>query len=113
MLTLENVHVHAATYVGQPTHQAQDASWMYEFLRDSLTDVARTRVALRLTRFTILQGTLDRPSSYLKTILIMTFYVKTNATNFFLREQLHSLPDKIPQALLPGACIGSTSAVIH
>ena len=92
MLTLENVHAKANTYVGQQTRQAQDAAWMYEFLRDSLTEAARNRVALRSTHFTI-QGTLDGPS-YLKTIL-MTFYVETNATNFFLREQLHSLPDKI------------------
>lgn len=92
MLSLENVHAHAATYVGQPTRQAQDASWMYEFLRDSLTEAARTRVALRSEQF-IVQGANDGPS-YLKTIL-STFYVETNATNFFLREQLHSLPDKI------------------
>jgi hypothetical protein len=92
MLTLENVHAKANTYIGQQTRQAQDAAWMYEFLRDSLTEAARSRVALRSTHFTI-QGTLDGPS-YLKTIL-MTFYVETNATNFFLREQLHNLPDKI------------------
>lgn len=92
MLSLENVHAHANTYVGQQTRQAQDAAWMYEFLRDSLTEAARSRVALRSSYFTI-GGTSDGPS-YLKTIL-MTFYVETNATNFFLREQLHSLPDKI------------------
>jgi hypothetical protein len=94
MLSLENVRAHAATHVGQQTRRAQDASWMYEFLRDSLTEAARTRVALRSEQFTV-QGVTDGPC-YLKTIL-MTFYVETNATNFFLREQLHDLPAKIVQ----------------
>jgi hypothetical protein len=65
---------------------------MYKFLRDSLTEAARTRVALRSEQF-VVQGATDGPA-YLKTIL-STFYVETNATNFFLREQLHRLPDKI------------------
>jgi hypothetical protein len=67
---------------------------MYEFLRESLTYAARIRVALRSNQFMI-QGMADGPS-YLKTILT-TFYVETNATNFFLRETLHKLPEKIAE----------------
>ena len=92
MLTLENVRAHAATYVGQPTRAAQDARWMYEFLRDSLTESARMRIALQPERFQV-NGINDGPC-YLKTILI-TFYVETNATNFLLRKKLHDLPDKM------------------
>jgi hypothetical protein len=92
MLSLESVHVHAATYVGQQTRQAQDAFLMYEFLRDSLTESAWTKVALRSGQFTI-QGTPDGPS-YSKTIL-MTLYIENKDTGFLLHEQVHCLPDKI------------------
>jgi hypothetical protein len=92
MLTLDNIRHHAAAYVGQQTRMAQDASFMYEFLRESLTEGARTRLALQADRFTI-QGFPDGPS-YLKVILL-TFYVETNATDFHLREMIHELPSKM------------------
>jgi hypothetical protein len=65
---------------------------MYEFLRESLSEAARTHVALQSDRYTV-NGTPDGPS-YLKVILL-TFYVETNATDFHLRETLHNLPKKI------------------
>jgi hypothetical protein len=53
MLSLENVRAHAVTYVNQPTRVAQDAAWMYEFLRESLTESAHTRVAMQAEQYTV------------------------------------------------------------
>lgn len=92
MLTLANVRAHAAQYVGQQTRMAQDSAWMYEFLRESLTEDARTRVSLLRDSY-VVQGTPDGPC-YLKVILT-TFFVETNATDFHLRETLHNLPKKM------------------
>lgn len=92
MLSLQNIRAHAATYVGQHTRRAQDASFMYEFLRDSLTEGARTRLALQARHF-VIQDFYDGPS-YLKVILL-TFYVETRATDFHLREKIHALPKKM------------------
>jgi hypothetical protein len=94
MLTLANVRAHAITYIGQPTRLAQDSFMMYEFLRDSLTDEARIRISVEATKFEI-NGTRDGPC-YLKVIL-MKFYVETNATNFFLRQSLLQLPKKMEE----------------
>jgi hypothetical protein len=94
MLSLQNVRTHAATYVGLATRTAQDSIWMYEFLRDSLTVEARTRVALQSNSYMI-QGTPDGPC-YLKVILL-TFHVETRATNFHLRKKLHDLPRKMTE----------------
>jgi hypothetical protein len=94
MLTMENVRAHAANYIGQPTRRAQDSRWMYEFLRDSLTESARLRIALQPEAYQV-NGINDGPC-YLKMILI-TFYVETNATNFLLRKKLLDLPNKMQQ----------------
>jgi hypothetical protein len=94
MLTLENVRTHAQTYVGQQTRRAQDAVWMYEFLRESLSDAAKMRIALQLELCQV-NDTPDGPC-YLKTILL-TFFVETNATDFHLREKLHNLPAKMKE----------------
>jgi hypothetical protein len=94
MLSLQNVRAQAATYVGLATRTAQDSVWMYEFLRDSLTVAARTRIALQSDSYTI-QGTPDGPC-YLKVILL-TFHVETRATNFHLRKKLHDLPRKMTE----------------
>jgi hypothetical protein len=67
---------------------------MYEFLRDSLTDEARIRISVEATKFEI-NGTRDGPC-YLKVIL-MKFYVETNATNFYLRQSLLQLPKKMEE----------------
>jgi hypothetical protein len=94
MLTIENVRAHAATYIGQQNRLAQDSYLMYEFLRDSLTDAAHARVGLEATKY-VINGTEDGPC-YLKVIL-MKFYVETNATNFFLHQSLIGLPKKITE----------------
>jgi hypothetical protein len=65
---------------------------MYQFLLDSLTDTARTRVSLQRDLYQV-DGTVDGPC-FLKVILL-TFYVETNATNFHLRQKLHNLPSKM------------------
>jgi hypothetical protein len=44
MLSIENLQAHAANYIGMCS-MAQDSSMMYEFLRDSLPDGARARMA--------------------------------------------------------------------
>jgi hypothetical protein len=92
MLSLENVRAHAIAYMNQPLRVAHDAAWMYKFLRESLMESARTRVTLQSERYTV-NGSPDGPA-YLKVILL-TFYVKMNATDFHLRELLHNLPKKI------------------
>jgi hypothetical protein len=91
-LTIENVQAHARTYIGTQTRLAQDASMMYEFLRDSLTEGARARLATESAKYTI-EGVRDGPS-YLKTLLVK-FYVETKATNFHIRQKLQRLPAKI------------------
>lgn len=92
MVSLMNVRAHAAQYIGQPSRLAQDSSWMYEFLRESLTEDARTKISLLRDQY-VVQGTPDGPC-YLKVILT-TFFVETNATDFYLRETLHNLPKKM------------------
>jgi hypothetical protein len=82
MLSIENVQNHAAAYIGTQTRLAQDASMMYELLRDSLTEGARGRLATESAKYTI-NGIRDGPS-YLKTLLTK-FYVETKATNFHIR----------------------------
>jgi hypothetical protein len=47
MLTMENVRAHATNYIGQQSRVAQNSRWMYEFLRDSLTESARICIALQ------------------------------------------------------------------
>lgn len=88
MLMMENVQVHAAAYIGTQTRQAQNASMMYEFLRDSMTEGVCTRMSTDATKYTV-QGTEDGPC-YLKAILI-TIYVETKATNYHLRQKIHRL----------------------
>jgi hypothetical protein len=66
---------------------------MYEFLRESLTESACTCIALQAAERYTINGLPDGPA-YLKVILL-TFYVETNATDFHLRELLHNLPKKI------------------
>jgi hypothetical protein len=94
MLSLENVRAHAVAYINPPLRVAQDAALMYKFLRESLTESARTCVALQFDRYTV-NGSPDGPA-YLKVILL-TFYSETNATNFYLRKLLHNLPKKIKE----------------
>ena len=92
LLTIENVRANAMTYVGQPIRAAQDAAWMYEFIRDSLTENAKVRLAVEKDKFMI-NDYPDGPS-YLKALLIK-FFVETTATNYYLRESLSLLPTKI------------------
>ena len=92
LLTIENVRAHAATYVSRQTRAAQDAAWMYEFLRDSVTESARVCLSVEKAKFTINDNP-DGPC-YLKTLLAK-FFVETTATNFYLRESLLLLPTKI------------------
>jgi hypothetical protein len=92
MLSLENVRAHAATYIVQENRMAQDAYWMYEFLRDSLMDAARICLSVESMRY-IVNGREDGPS-YLKALLIK-FHVETNATNFHLKESLSLLPNRM------------------
>jgi hypothetical protein len=73
-------------------NEQTNAVWMYQFLCDSLTNAARKRVSLQCNLYQ-LNGTVDGPC-YLKVILL-TFYVETNATNFHLRQKLHNLPSKM------------------
>lgn len=95
MLTLDNVRAHAATYIGQQTRLAQDSFMMYEFLHNSFTDTARIRLSVKSDKFEI-NNIQDGPPSYLK-VLLIKFYVETNATNFHLRECLHHLPLKMKE----------------
>ena len=53
MITLENVRAHAADYVAEENRRAQDAYWMYEFLRDSLSDAARIRISVESPSYII------------------------------------------------------------
>jgi hypothetical protein len=89
MLSIANVKAHAASYIGTQTRLAQDASMMYEFLRNSLSEGARARLATDASKYTI-NGTKDGPC-YLKTLL-STFYVETRATNYNLRQKMQHLP---------------------
>lgn len=92
MIPMSDVTAHATGYIGTQTRLAQDASMMYEFLRDSLTEGARARLATDTTKYTV-NGTRDGPC-YLKTLL-SKFYVETRATNFHLRQKMQHLPTTI------------------
>jgi hypothetical protein len=92
MLTIENVRAHAMVYSGQQTRLAQDSFMMFEFLRDLLTDSARSRVSVEASKY-VVNGIEDGPC-YLKVIL-MKFHVETNVTNFHLRQSLLRLPTTI------------------
>jgi hypothetical protein len=81
MLTMENVRVHATNYIGQQLRAAQNSRWMYEFLRDSLTESARICIVLQPDMYQV-NGENDGPC-YLKMILV-TFHVETNAANVLL-----------------------------
>jgi hypothetical protein len=66
---------------------------MYELLRDYLTESAKMRIALQPERYQV-NGINNGPCN-LKMILIM-FYIKTNATsNFLPLKKLHNLPEKM------------------
>jgi hypothetical protein len=92
MLSLDNVRAHAATYVGQHNRTEQDAYWMYEFIQDSLTDSARICLSIESDSYKV--NVRDDGPCYLK-VLLIKFHVKTNATNFHLRESLSLLPSKM------------------
>jgi hypothetical protein len=94
LVTIENVRAHAATYVGQQTRLAQDGFMMFEFIRDSLTEGAKVRIAMENDKYTV-NGIQNGPC-YLK-VLLTKFYVETNATNFYLRESLSNLPNKMKE----------------
>jgi hypothetical protein len=94
LITMDNVRAHATVYIGTQQRVAQDSNMMYVFLRDSLTEGARSRMANEHEKYDI-NGTPDGPC-YLKTILV-TYFVETIATNFLLRQKLQALPDAIKQ----------------
>jgi hypothetical protein len=91
-LTIKNVQSHATTYTGTQTRITQDASMMYEFLHDSLTEGAPAHLTTESAKYTI-NGARDGPS-YLK-MLLAKFYMETKATNFHIRQKLLRLPSKI------------------
>jgi hypothetical protein len=88
VLTLENVRAHAATYMGNQSRNAQDASMMFTFLRDSMTPGVRARMSTEADKYQI--GGNNNGPCYLKTLLIK-YYVETRATNFHLRQRLQRL----------------------
>ena len=95
MLSLENVHTKALTYVSQQTRTAQNAYWMYKFLHDSLlTDSACICITVKSAQFKV-NGREDGPC-YLK-VLLIKFHVETNATNFHLHKSLTLLPSKMTE----------------
>jgi hypothetical protein len=87
-LTMENVQAHAATYMGDESREAQDASMMFTFLRDSMTPGVRARMSTETDKYQI-DGNNNGPC-YLKALLIK-YYVETRATNFHLRQRLQRL----------------------
>jgi hypothetical protein len=91
---MENVTAHAEAYIGTQSRVAQDSNMMYIFLRDSLSEGARLRMANEHEKYDI-NGTPDGPC-YLKAILV-TYFVETIATNFVLRQKLQALPDALKQ----------------
>jgi hypothetical protein len=97
MLSLENIRAHALTYIGHLTRLAQDSFMMYKFLWDSMTNEARIHISVESAKFEI-NGMRDGPC-YLKVIL-MKFYVETNATNFYLHQSLLQLPKKMEELKL-------------
>jgi hypothetical protein len=90
LVTMENVRAHAMVYIGAHERVAQDSNMMYLFIRDSLTEGARSRMANEHAQYDV-NGTPDGPCS-LKALLV-TYFVETIATNFLLREKLQALPE--------------------
>jgi hypothetical protein len=90
LITMANVRAHAMTYIGTHARVAQDSNMMYIFLKESLTEGARSRMANEHQKYDI-NGTPNGPC-YLKAILV-TYFVETIATNFVLRQKLQALPD--------------------
>ena len=88
-ISLEHLQAVAATYVGQPTRQAQNAMMLALCLKKSLTDAAATRIALKSAQYMV-GGQLDGPC-LLKAITLQA-RIDTQYMVSHLREQLNQLP---------------------
>ena len=96
MLTIENVRAAAAAYIGHPVRNAQNSDMLYQFLDKSLSKEMRKTMMTERSKYEITANdvTYNDGPSFLKALL-MKSQVETNATNFYLRETLQRLPEKI------------------
>jgi len=69
-VSLNHLQTVAATYIGQPTRQAQNSIMLALCLKKSLTDTAAMRIALKADQYTV-NGQIDGPC-LLKTITLQT-----------------------------------------
>jgi len=91
-ISLAHLQAVAATYVGQPTRQAQNALMLALCLKQSLTGPAATRIALKSAQYKV-GGQIDGPC-LLKAITLQA-RIDTQYTISHLREQLNQLPQML------------------
>ena len=84
-VSIENMRVHATTYVISPTRDAQDNDMFYYFLADSLTNEFHTTVLLYADIYTITN--VPVASSLLKQIVILT-RADNPASTMHIRQML-------------------------
>ena len=94
LLTLQDVRNHAATYANQQVRDAQNSYMMYEFLRGSLGEAAKKRMANEDDKFRVTNAHIPSGTAYLK-VLLLRFAVETNATTYHIRQTLQDLPKKM------------------
>ena len=90
-ITIEHVRAHAATYVGQPTKNCQDADAFKLFLDNSLTETLAMRVLAQRNRYTI-NGEQHGPTMY--RVILSIVGTETAASLAVLNTAIRALPNK-------------------
>ena len=93
-VTIEQVRVHATTYLQGHTRNAQNSSQIYSCLSESLTAEAKNKVALETPKFCI--NDTNDGLLYFKVIVGLA-HIDTRATVTVIRTRLSSLDTKIAE----------------
>ena len=97
LIELGDVKAHALTYENEGGRNAQNASQMYEFLYNSLTEEAKLMVLSDYTDYTIVNDDgihINNGPTFLK-VIIRNTTVDTRSTVYHLRENLKHLEVKM------------------
>jgi hypothetical protein len=87
-LTIEDIRMHATTYVGQPVRMAQNSASLFQCISASITEDAKTRVMTSAESYYV-AGQANGPL-FLK-VIIATAHVDTRATASHIRNNLSRL----------------------
>jgi uncharacterized coiled-coil protein SlyX len=93
-VTIEDVRLHAMTYMGTMTRHAQNSNQMYACLSESLTPEAKNKVALETHKFAV--NNVNDGLLYFKVIVGLA-HIDTRATVTVIRTRLSSLDTKIAE----------------